>query len=49
MLSICWGQEMLRTIMVGTTIMVQGLFIKELGDGRIQSRVGSRTYSGLPV
>ena len=40
---------MLRTIMVGTTVLVQGFFIRELDDGRIQIRVGSKTYSGLPV
>ena len=40
---------MLRTIAIGATILVQGLFIRELDDGKIQIRVGSKTYSGLPV
>ncbi|PRX31188.1 hypothetical protein SAMN05216257_10432 [Meinhardsimonia xiamenensis] len=40
---------MLRTIMVGKYISVQGEFVRELANGLIEVRVGSRTYTGRPV
>lgn len=40
---------MLRTITLGTAVMVQGIFVKSLPNGRIQVRVGDQTYSGVPV
>ena len=40
---------MLRTIMLGTCVLVQGLFVRQLADGRIAVRVGEMTYSGFPV
>ena len=40
---------MLKTIMVGSYISVQGIFEKALPDGRIEVRVGSRVYTGSPV
>lgn len=40
---------MLNTIMMGSCIFVQGLFVKNLPDGRVQVRVGSQTYVGKPV
>ncbi|SHG97885.1 hypothetical protein SAMN04488044_1739 [Cognatishimia maritima] len=40
---------MLRTIMVGSCISVQGLFVKTLPNGRIVVRVGSQTFQGRPV
>ncbi|MCT8331341.1 hypothetical protein [Albidovulum sediminis] len=40
---------MLRTIVIGSCVQVQGTFEKELTDGRIQIRVGSRVFEGLPV
>lgn len=40
---------MLRTITLGTAVMVQGIFVKALPNGRIQVRVGDQTYSGVPV
>ncbi|WP_265019215.1 hypothetical protein [Cognatishimia activa] len=40
---------MLRTIMVGTCISVQGLFVKSLPNGRIVVRVGDKVFQGKPV
>lgn len=40
---------MLRTIMVGTCISVQGLFVKNLPNGRIAVRVGDKVFQGRPV
>lgn len=42
-----WG--MLRTIMLGRYVWVQGEFVRNLPDGLIEVRVGSRTYAGRPV
>ena len=40
---------MLRTITIGSTVSVQGMFVRALPDGRITVRVGSSVYSGGPV
>ncbi|MGH1411997.1 MAG: hypothetical protein ACRBB0_00795 [Pelagimonas sp.] len=40
---------MLRTIILGSCVSVQGQFEKSLPDGRICVRVGDRIYSGHPV
>lgn len=40
---------MIRTITVGTHISVQGMFERDLGNGRIVVRVGEQTYAGKPV
>ncbi len=40
---------MIRTITVGTHISVQGMFERELDNGRIVVRVGEQTYAGKPV
>lgn len=40
---------MLRTIQIGTCMAVQGLFERQLDDGRIVVRVGDRLYAGPPV
>lgn len=40
---------MLRTIMIGSCVSVQGTFVRELGGGRILIRVGNIFYSGIPV
>ncbi|SEO09100.1 hypothetical protein SAMN04490248_101313 [Salinihabitans flavidus] len=40
---------MLRTITLGSHILVQGLFVRSLPDGRICVQVGKKMYSGLPV
>ncbi len=40
---------MLRTIILGSCVSVQGVYIKTLSDGRILVRVGSREFAGRPV
>ncbi|MEE4119239.1 MAG: hypothetical protein V2I65_09510 [Paracoccaceae bacterium] len=40
---------MLRTIVMGSCVSVQGLFVKSLPGGRIIVRVGERLYAGTPV
>jgi hypothetical protein len=40
---------MLRTIIIGSCVSVQGLLEKTLPDGRISIRVGDRVFTGLPV
>ncbi|MDU8927873.1 hypothetical protein RXV86_10810 [Alisedimentitalea sp. MJ-SS2] len=40
---------MLHTIMMGSCVSVQGLFVKLLPDGRMQVRVGDRLFVGKPV
>jgi hypothetical protein len=40
---------MLRTIILGTCVSVQGIYVRTLSDGRVQVRVGSREFIGLPV
>ncbi len=40
---------MLRTITIGSSVSVQGIFVEKLPDGRISVRVGSSIFSGKPV
>ena len=40
---------MLRTITLSRHISVQGIFVRDLNDGRISVRVGDRLYTGSPV
>ena len=40
---------MLKTILLGSCVSVQGLFVRELDDGKIVVRVGDRLYQGWPV
>lgn len=40
---------MLRTIVVGTCVSVQGTFVRALPDGRISVKVGNTVYSGKPA
>ncbi|WP_439521577.1 hypothetical protein [Marivita sp.] len=40
---------MLKTIIVGSCMSVQGILEKTLPDGRICVRVGNRIFTGLPV
>ncbi len=40
---------MLRTIIIGSCVSVQGLLVKKLGNGRIMIRVGDRLYEGRPA
>ncbi len=40
---------MLRTILVGSRVSVQGTFIRKLDNGNILVRVGRKIYEGTPV
>lgn len=40
---------MLRTIQIGTCMSVQGLFVRQLDDGRVVIRVDQKVYVGTPV
>ena len=40
---------MMRTIVMGSCVSVQGLFVRELKNGKIVVRVGERLYQGIPV
>lgn len=40
---------MLRTIMIGSCVSVQGFFVRALENGRIVVRVGDVDYSGRAV
>lgn len=40
---------MIRTIIIGSCVSVQGLFVRALADGRIAVRDGDKTYIGIPV
>lgn len=40
---------MLKTIMLGSCVSVQGVFVRNLTDGRILIRVGERVFAGRPV
>ncbi|MFW2588556.1 hypothetical protein [Sagittula sp. SSi028] len=40
---------MLKTILIGNHVAVQGIMEKILPDGRMTVRVGSSVYAGRPV
>ncbi|MBV1902925.1 MAG: hypothetical protein KUG58_04755 [Marinosulfonomonas sp.] len=40
---------MLRTILLGSCVYVQGIFVRNAANGKIMVRVGDRTYTGQPV
>ncbi len=40
---------MLRTIVVGSCVSVQGTFEEQLENGKIVVRVGDRLFAGRPV
>ncbi|CUH64914.1 hypothetical protein TG4357_01572 [Thalassovita gelatinovora] len=40
---------MLRTIVIGNYVSVQGTFVRGLPDGKILVRVGDREFAGHPV
>lgn len=40
---------MIRTITIGTTISVQGVFEDQTANGLMTVRVGDKTYQGKPV
>lgn len=40
---------MIRTIIIGSCVSVQGIFLRAFADGRIAVRDGDRTFCGFPV
>jgi len=40
---------MLRTILIGSCVSVQGAFVRASENGRIIVRVGERLFEGRPV
>lgn len=40
---------MVKTITVGSHISVQGMYVRDLADGRIVVRVGQQEFAGRPV
>jgi len=40
---------MMRTITIGSTVSVQGIFLRTLENGKIAIGVGERTFVGTPV
>ena len=40
---------MLKTITLGTSILIQGIYVRTLPDGRMTVRVGNLQFSGPPV
>ena len=40
---------MLRTVLIGSCVSVQGTFVRNLSDGQITVRVGDKVFSGYPV
>jgi len=40
---------MLRTITIGSSVFIQGTFLKDLGDGQIAIRVFDGTFIGRSV
>ncbi|KKM00063.1 hypothetical protein LCGC14_1808200 [marine sediment metagenome] len=40
---------MLRTITIGSTVSIQGVFVRDLPDGRIAVQVDSEVFSGKPI
>lgn len=40
---------MLRTITIGTCVSVQGIFVKDMPDGRIAVKVDDTVYAGTPI
>ncbi len=40
---------MIRTISIGSSVFIQGTFVRDLSDGQIAVRVFSGTYVGRPI
>ena len=40
---------MLRTITIGSCVSIQGIFVKDMPDGRVAVKVDDVIYAGKPV
>ncbi|KUJ77941.1 hypothetical protein AVO45_08185 [Ruegeria marisrubri] len=43
------GSGMLRTITLGSCVLVQGMLVRKWPDGRVSVRVGDKIFRGHPV
>ncbi len=43
------GTEMLKTIILGSCVSVQGLLVRALPDGKVVVQVGAQLFAGRPV
>ncbi len=43
------GHTMLKTIMIGRYLSIQGEFVRTTANGLVVVRVGDKTYAGRPV
>lgn len=43
------GNTMLKTIMIGRYLSIQGQFVRTTPNGLMVVRVGDKTYAGRPV
>jgi len=41
--------QMLKTILLGSRVLVQGTFVKKLADGKVAVKVGDQIYHGKLV
>jgi len=40
---------MLRTVLIGSCVSVQGTFVRNLANGQVAVRVGRKIFTGFPV
>ena len=40
---------MIKTVTIGSTVSIQGFFVRALNNGMIRIRVGNQFYDGFPV
>lgn len=40
---------MLRTITLGSSVSIQGIYVRDMPDGRVAVKVDDVVYSGKPV
>ena len=40
---------MLQTITLGSCVLIQGLLVRHLENGKVVVRVGKETFAGTPV
>jgi hypothetical protein len=42
-------KQMLRTIVVGSCVLVQGVMVGSMADGKMMVNVDGKTFIGVPV
>ncbi len=43
------GGIMIRTIEIGSCVLIQGILVRDLQNGHVAVRVGDQTFVGRPV